>query len=360
MQVPTRQEGRLTDTILDHPFWYHRIDLGDGFYTPGFVDAHKYHELGLPDDLSGKSVLDIGSFNGLFAFEAERRGADYVLATDLWDADTREEAPEQTDRRSGFELAHASLDSDVEARSIDLMDVSPETVGGTFDIVLCPGVIYRLKHLTVGVESLVSVADECVVLTSMYPRADLGTPGMEFYEGADRLNDPSIWWMPDEECLAGLLRSAGCARVETAPIPPDVTDDSTPPVETAVVPDQPVDVYRDHELTDRVDRRRIRDTGREPPSDVEGGPDTVLVLHRTDVAARVMYTVETGTGMVERRQGWVALDALDVDGAAQGSLAEAALRRLRSDGVGEFLRRSVSYALDREEPREYVVHAYVD
>lgn len=358
--LEARSKEELAEAILDHPFWYHRIDLGGGFYSPGYVDAHKYLELDLPEDLSGKSVLDIGSYNGLLAFEAERRGADPVLATDLWEVDSREAAPEQDHRYSGFELAHAYLDSDIDARSIDLFDVSPERLGRTFDIVLCAGVIYRLEHPTVGIENLVSVADERIVLTSMYPRSRFSVPAMEFYPAAERMNDPTIWWMPNEACLEGLLTSSGCSRVDTTPLRDRVTDDSTPPYSKAVVKRQPMDLYRDHGLTHRTDRRAIRDTGRTPPRAAADGPAEVPVLYETDGAARVMYTDETDGGWVERKQAWVDADALDPRERTPETPVGAAIRTLRSDGLGPLIRRSIRYARGQNRPREYLVHAFVD
>jgi tRNA (mo5U34)-methyltransferase len=349
-----------TEAILDHPFWYHRIDLGDGFYTPGYVDAHKYLELDLSEDLSGKTVLDIGAYNGLFSFEAERRGAEYVLATDLWEADDRDVAPEQNHRLQGFRLAHEYLDSTVDTQSIDLLDISPETVGGTFDIVLCPGVIYRLKRLTRGIENLVSVADERVVVTSMYPEQEFAGPAMEFYEDAERMNDPSIWWMPNPDCLEGLLRTAGCTRVETSPIRTSPTDDSTPPVPTAVLGDQPVELYRDHQLTEQIDSRPIRDTGRTPPSEADAESATVPVLYQTDTAARVMYTVETEEGWVERKQAWIDVETIEYRDESSNTLVDAALDTLRSEGPLTLARRSVRYALGNTTPREYLVHGYVE
>jgi len=45
-------------------------------------EREKLRRIQLPEDLRGKSVLDIGCNEGFFAFEAERRGAAYVLAID--------------------------------------------------------------------------------------------------------------------------------------------------------------------------------------------------------------------------------------------------------------------------------------
>ena len=68
---------------IDQVRWFHQIDLGDGIVTPGpDATGAKMAGLGLPEDLTGCSVLDIGAWDGAFSFEAERRGADRVLATD--------------------------------------------------------------------------------------------------------------------------------------------------------------------------------------------------------------------------------------------------------------------------------------
>ena len=63
--------------------WFHTIELAPGLFTPGAEDTPRKAQLiGLPEDLSGKSVLDIGAYDGYFSFEAERRGAARVLAFD--------------------------------------------------------------------------------------------------------------------------------------------------------------------------------------------------------------------------------------------------------------------------------------
>ena len=52
--------------------WHHSIDLGNGIVTPGQDNsAKKMKRLNFPDSFKGKTVLDIGSWDGFFAFEAE-------------------------------------------------------------------------------------------------------------------------------------------------------------------------------------------------------------------------------------------------------------------------------------------------
>jgi len=74
------------------PLWWHSIDLGHGVTTPGRKSTEQLRAelaaLDLPS-LSGKTVLDVGAWDGYFAFEAERRGAARVVALDhfVWCAD---------------------------------------------------------------------------------------------------------------------------------------------------------------------------------------------------------------------------------------------------------------------------------
>ena len=54
--------------------------------TPGWFDTRAVApKLPFPERSTGKRCLDIGTFDGFWAFEMERRGADEVLAIDLLD-----------------------------------------------------------------------------------------------------------------------------------------------------------------------------------------------------------------------------------------------------------------------------------
>src|ERR1700757_4441868 len=107
---------------MDAIRWYHQIELRPGLRTPGLADPPaRLGMLSLPDDLSGRGVLDVGAWDGFFSFEAERRGARRVVAADshAW-----------RDRgKGGFEFARRALQSRVEDRDLDVMELAPETVG---------------------------------------------------------------------------------------------------------------------------------------------------------------------------------------------------------------------------------------
>lgn len=100
----------------------------------------KIEQLKLPADLTGKSVIDIGAWNGGLSFECERRGAARVLATDwyCWNAGTN------TEGRRGFDVARRALGSRVQDLEIKVEDISPETVC-MFDVVLLLGVLYHAE-----------------------------------------------------------------------------------------------------------------------------------------------------------------------------------------------------------------------
>src|SRR5262245_12108890 len=53
--------------------WYHTMELVPGLSTPGIYDPSQHlEEMGFPKNLRGKTVLDIGTYDGFFSFEAER------------------------------------------------------------------------------------------------------------------------------------------------------------------------------------------------------------------------------------------------------------------------------------------------
>ena len=127
--------------------WRHRISLPDGTVTPGVQDSPALlKRLQLPEDLSGKTVLDIGCSDGFYSFECERRGASRVLAVDNYSSPL-------IDSPSGFHMAHALLHSKVEFRQADLFSLNPDK-DGCFDIVLFLGVLYHLRHPLLGLESI--------------------------------------------------------------------------------------------------------------------------------------------------------------------------------------------------------------
>lgn len=139
--------------------WYHSIDLPCGIRTPGVNRSDLALEhLHLPASLAGQTVLDVGAWDGFYSFEAAHRGARRVVASDsfVW-----------TGRwgQDGFNLARRELglDAVVEDRLIDVMDLSPVTVG-TFDVVLFLGVLYHLPDPVGALRAVASVTEDLLLL----------------------------------------------------------------------------------------------------------------------------------------------------------------------------------------------------
>jgi tRNA (mo5U34)-methyltransferase len=190
--------------------WYHSMDLGHGIVTPG-VDETPYRlaRLDLPASLAGKTVLDIGAWDGFFSFEAERRGASRVVAADYYSWHG-----EGWGTKAGFELARQALRSRVEDVDIDVMDLSPGRIG-TFDVVLFLGVLYHLRHPLLALERIFAVTRELLIIETVVDMVGVRRPAAAFYPGRELNNDPTNWWGLNTPAVRGLLRAAGFARVRT-------------------------------------------------------------------------------------------------------------------------------------------------
>ncbi|WMS44065.1 DUF1698 domain-containing protein [Acuticoccus sp. MNP-M23] len=192
--------------------WFHSLDLGDGVTTPGVVSAER---LAFQSDrvfkhpVDGLSVLDIGCWDGHFAFEAKRRGAARVLGADhfVWDG------PGWGDK-GAFDLARGLIDPTVEDQVIDIDDMTPETVG-EFDVVLFLGILYHLKNPLSVIEQMSRLAGRMIVIeTHMDQRLPPEPPAMVFYPFDELNKDPSNWWGPNPAAVIAMLHACGFSKVE--------------------------------------------------------------------------------------------------------------------------------------------------
>src|SRR3954470_2055238 len=189
--------------------WFHSIELAPGYVTPGRADTRaQIARLHLPD-LRGKTVLDVGAWDGFFSFEAERRGAARVVALDTFSWQARGAGT----GKAGFELARRALGSSVEDVEVEVLDISPETVGGVFDVVLFLGVLYHLKHPFLALERLRSVTDELLILETHVDLIGMRRPAAAFYPGTELEDDWTNWWGPNPAAVSGMLEAAGFSEV---------------------------------------------------------------------------------------------------------------------------------------------------
>ena len=192
--------------------WHHRIELAPGLVTRATDDTPlKLARLGLPASLKGKTVLDIGAWDGFFSFEAERRGAERVVALDsvVWHM-----TEGGFTGKRGFELARRQLGSRVEDVECEVLDISPERLGGTFDVVFFMGVLYHMLHPMLALERVRSVCTDMVVLETHAACLGSRSPRLAFYPGDELAHDASNWFAPNLAALVGMLNVAGFPRVE--------------------------------------------------------------------------------------------------------------------------------------------------
>lgn len=147
--------------------WWHTLDLGGGDVTPGGWDIrHLPARMPWPNNLAGQRCLDVGTADGFWAFEMERRGAAEVAAIDVPDAakDHRPGWPPPgrnaaDERRPGeaFQVAAEALNSKAWFQLVNIYDLRPELIG-QFDLVF---VGYLLHQLRDPLRALAAVRSVC-------------------------------------------------------------------------------------------------------------------------------------------------------------------------------------------------------
>jgi tRNA (mo5U34)-methyltransferase len=206
--------------------WYHTIELAPGVVTPGWFDTRPIvGQLPMPTSLAGRRCLDIATFDGFWAFEMEKRGADEVVAIDILDPDGWDwpvNAPAEViaalERRKkgghGYRIAHEALRSSVEFRELSVYDLDP-TVIGEFDFIYLGSLLMHLRDPVHALERVRSVCrGQLLLVDNINLSLSLLLPKRPAAE-LDGRGRP-WWWKLN---LAGLVRLVEVAgfRVVTPP-----------------------------------------------------------------------------------------------------------------------------------------------
>ena len=206
--------------------WFQNIDLHGVYTAPnhflGDYPSVKWRRFqhAIPQDLTGKSILDVGCNAGFYSFEMKRRGARRVIGIDS-------DAGYMAQARYAAEINGFN----VEFRQMDVYDVG--SLHEKFDLVLFMGLLYHLRHPLLALDLLYEHAakDMLVFQTLMrgssavedladnYPFDETqifdhpGYPVMHFVERGYS-NDPTNWWIPNRACAEAMLRSSGFEIVD--------------------------------------------------------------------------------------------------------------------------------------------------
>ena len=178
-------------------FWYHTFEIFPGVWTPGVYDASgTLNALDIPQDLSGKKVLEVGPADGFFTRELHKRGAD-VHAVDYCARD-----------RHGFEIMEQCYGHRMNFEQINIYDLSPDRLG-RFDIVLCLGVLYHLPDLFRGLWLMRQFCTESFHLESAVSEMVTDEP-VAVYLPADSTNgDWTNFWKPTPRCIEAMMVDLG-------------------------------------------------------------------------------------------------------------------------------------------------------
>src|ERR1044072_6949728 len=221
MSALETKEEHIRRRVAELGQWFHNLDLGGVKTAPdhflGDYPQVKWQRFAraIPEDLTGKSVLDVGCNAGFYSIQMKKRGADRVVAID-------------TDETY---LAQARFAAEVSGADIEFRNLSVYRVAELreqFDLVLFMGVLYHLRHPLLALDLLHEhVVGDLLVVQSMLRGSKESMdipPDFHFWEDEvfedekfPRLyfveqrfaHDPTNWCIPNQACFAAMLRSAG-------------------------------------------------------------------------------------------------------------------------------------------------------
>ena len=230
--------------------WMHTIDLGNGVVTKGH-GVHWHGPETFPN-FAGRSVLDIGAWDGYYSFLAERHGASRVVALDhyAWGVDVNarndywaeclatgtlpDHSRDLTDfwapelpGRCAFRFAREVLGSNVEETVGDFATMDVGSLG-VFDIVLFLGVLYHLRDPLGCMERVRAVTSDVAVIETeaVHLEGHDDASLLQLHAGNELRGDFGNWYVPTIQGLHSLCRAAGFSSVRTIVGPP-----SAPPLE---------------------------------------------------------------------------------------------------------------------------------
>ncbi len=196
--------------------WYHPIVLSSEYTTKSNMQGsfHQWDRIRAARgylDYNGKSVLDVGTMDGMWAFEAEELSAKTVVASDVYQANPTGFKRMLFARECRKSNVIPFPNADVTRLFDRLRDYFQwahyEGQIELFDIIQCFGVLYHLRDPMLAISQLrkcVKDGGKVIIETAVW-WDKLSEPFMRFNSDRAGYYDTSTWWLPNKACLLKML-----------------------------------------------------------------------------------------------------------------------------------------------------------
>ena len=216
---PVTPEQQQIWSRINEVQWYHTLPVGHGIMTPGIFDYNPLAKLcPFPDDMTGQRVLDVATYDGFWAFHMEDRGAE-VWGTDVGCIGELDIPPparavmteEQLAAPTGkaFKIAHELRQSRVRREICNVYDLSPERMGGKFDVVFCGHLLTDVRDPVRALERVRSVVGGYALIIDCFnpfvPRLHM------LYKATAQ---DRTWWAYSFTAMERMINDAGFKKVE--------------------------------------------------------------------------------------------------------------------------------------------------
>ena len=224
--LPIEADPAEALAVLDEvPYWFHTFALNraEGIYAPGYARDHRYRVPAIPERFDGLSVLDTGTFDGFYAFLAEARGAERVVAVDNeqyvdW---VRARWGIELQGGEGFQAIHGLLGSGVEYRKLDAFEL--DALAESFDFIFCCGILHRVeapRRLLEVLNRRLSDGGRVLIEThGVFEAPDDGDPVHRYGPGEVYPDDDYVYWGFTASGIEMLGRKSGFTRFECVDAP---------------------------------------------------------------------------------------------------------------------------------------------
>jgi SAM-dependent methyltransferase len=184
--------------------WYHRIDLGGGYFTPSDRDqalTFALYESRLPADFSGLRVLDLGANACGLSIEFAKRGASVVAI----------ELSATYVRQAEFIINHFDLSDKITIERADLFDALSF---GEFDIVCYVGLAYHIRHPQLALDMLSHCCRDILLASTQSIEGDGLMMRNRAFTKRDRAAGELYGWEPTEPLFLDMIAHAGFRDAE--------------------------------------------------------------------------------------------------------------------------------------------------